>query len=268
MKTKIISLFAMLFAVLLLGGCAASRQVNYFQDIDFDNAYTPEKVADIHVRSGDKLSIIIKSKNADLSDLFNLSTGTHRVGYSQASSLNQSQYVSLYTVNSSGMIDFPVLGELSIAGKNREQIADIVKQKLIDSELVLDPVVTVEFANLFVTVLGEVNKPGRYDIDRDKITILDALGMAGDLTIYGNRNKVIVLRDKDDKQVPYRIDLTSLNELYASPAFYLRQNDIIYVEPNNTRARQSTVNGNTIRSSSFWISVGSLLTSLLILFVR
>lgn len=124
---------------------------------------------------------------------------------------------------------------------------------------------TVEFANLCISVLGEVNNPGRFSIDRDKLTVLDALSMAGDLTIYGNRSKVMVLRQEGDVQRVYGLNLTSGNHVYTSPAFYLQQNDVVYVEPNAVKARQSTVNGNNVRSTSFWISLASLLTSIGIL---
>ena len=122
----------------------------------------------------------------------------------------------------------------------REEIAECIKNELIKENLVKDPVVTVEFANLCISVLGEVNSPGRFSIDRDRLTILDALSMAGDLTIYGNRSKVMVLRQEGDVQR-------------------------VYVEPNEVKARQSTVNGNNVRSTSFWISLASLLTSVAIL---
>lgn len=136
---------------------------------------------------------------------------------------------------------------------------------MIKENLVKDPVVTVEFANLGISVLGEVNSPGRFSIDRDRITILDALSMAGDLTIYGNRSKVMVLRQEGDVQRVYGLNLTSGEHIYTSPAYYLQQNDVVYVEPNAVKARQSTVNGNNVRSTSFWISLASLLTSVAIL---
>ena len=147
----------------------------------------------------------------------------------------------------------------------REEIAECIKNVLIKENLVKDPVVTVEFANLCVSVLGEVNNPGRFSIDRDRLTVLDALSMAGDLTIYGNRNKVMVLRQEGEVHRVYGLDLTSGNHVYTSPAYYLQQNDVVYVEPNAVKARQSTVNGNNVRSTSFWISLASLLTSIGIL---
>lgn len=203
-----------------------------------------------------------------LADMFNLPIVAHRVGYSQESSLNQSQQVSCYTVDENGEIDFPVLGKIKVAGKNREEIAAYIKKELIDRKLINDPVVTVEFSNLYISVLGEVNNPGRYGIDRDKITLLDAIGMAGDLTIYGKRQNVVVMREEEGKQLFYRVDLTSVDDLYSSPVYYLQQKDVVYVEPNETRARQSTVNGNNVRSTSFWVSIASLLTSVAVLIFK
>ena len=160
------------------------------------------------------------------------------------------------------------MGKVHIAGMTREEIAAKIKNELISQNLVKDPVVTVEFMNLTVSVLGEVTKPGRYNIDKDRMTLLDAIGMAGDLTVYGERNRVMVQREVEGKQQVYFVDLTSAKSLYSSPVYYLKQNDLVYVEPNKVKARQSTVNGNTIRSSSFWVSIGSLLTSILVLIVK
>lgn len=143
------------------------------------------------------------------------------------------------------------MGKIEIAGKNREEIAAFIKGELLAKNLVKDPVVTVEYMNLCISVLGEVTQPGRYSIDRDKVTVLDAISMAGDLTIYGKREKVLVLREENGVQHVYGINLCSAEHLYTSPVYYLRQNDVVYVEPNNVRTRQATVNGNNVRSTSF-----------------
>jgi polysaccharide export outer membrane protein len=157
------------------------------------------------------------------------------------------------------------LGKIHVAGKSRSEIAAFIKDALITGNYVKDPVVTVEFMNLTISVLGEVNNPGRFNIDRDQMTLLDAISMAGDLTIYGKRDKVMVLREENGAQRVYGIDLCSASQMYASPAYNLQQNDVIYVEPNTVRARQSTVNGNNVRSTSFWISLASLLTTISVL---
>lgn len=263
-----IKILPLITAVLFFISCSAPRNINYFQDGESGRENEILKTLKITVKPEDKISIVVNSQTPMLADMFNLPIVAHRVGYSQESSLNQSQQVSCYTVDENGEIDFPVLGKIKVAGKNREEIAAYIKKELIDRKLINDPVVTVEFSNLYISVLGEVNKPGRYGIDRDKITLLDAIGMAGDLTIYGKRQNVVVMREEEGKQLFYRVDLTSVDDLYSSPVYYLQQKDVVYVEPNETRARQSTVNGNNVRSTSFWVSIASLLTSVAVLIFK
>jgi polysaccharide export outer membrane protein len=173
-----------------------------------------------------------------------------------------------YTVDSDGNIDFPVVGKLHIAGMNREQVAAYVKDQLVSKDYVKDAVVTVEYANLGYSVLGEVSKPGRFNIDKDRITILDAISAAGDLTIYGKRENILVQREENGERKFYRVNLNSGENLYSSPVYYLQQNDIIYVEPNTMRARQSNVNGNNVLSASFWVSLASLATTITALIIK
>lgn len=269
-KYKLLCLLVMVWAgVATLSSCGSSRQVVYFQDLKPGETEIklPEAKA-ITVRPEDKISIIVNSRDPQLTDLFNLPIMSRQLGQSMrngGSSTGNSQGVSVYTVDADGEIDFPVLGKIYVAGMKREEIAEYIKNELVKENLVKDPVVTVEFANLCVSVLGEVNSPGRFSIDRDRLTVLDALSMAGDLTIYGNRSKVMVLRQEGDVQRVYGLNLTSGEHVYTSPAYYLQQNDVVYVEPNKVKARQSTVNGNNVRSTSFWISLASLLTSIGIL---
>lgn len=257
----------LLVGVAALSSCGSSKQVVYFQDLKpGETEIKLPEVKAITIRPEDKISIIVNSRDPQLTDLFNLPYVTRQLGItSTVYTTRNSQGVSAYTVDVNGEIDFPVLGKIYVAGMKREEIAECIKNELIKENLVKDPVVTVEFANLCVSVLGEVNNPGRFSIDRDRLTVLDALSMAGDLTIYGNRNKVMVLRQEGEVQRVYGLDLTSGNHVYTSPAYYLQQNDVVYVEPNAVKARQSTVNGNNVRSTSFWISLASLLTSIGIL---
>ena len=266
MKTR--TIISLAFAGMMMCGCQTPMNINYFQDLQDGQSESIQYVREITVQPEDQLSIVVNSKDPLLADLFNLPIVTHRVGYTQQSSLNNSQYVSAYTVDHQGQIDFPVLGKINVGGKTREQIAGQIKNELIKRNLVNDPVVIVEYGNLFVSVLGEVAHPGRFPISRDKITVLDAISQAGDLTIYGNRENVCVLREEGGHQNVYRLNLTSGGELFSSPAYYLQQKDIVYVEPNDTRARQSTVNGNNVRSTSFWISLASLATSVAVLIVK
>lgn len=258
-----------LFAVWATFSCSAPSQVTYFQDLrPGESEQKVVAATEIKVRPGDKLSIIVNSRDPQLTQLFNLPYVGQQIGQGIVTVntvSNYSQGVSGYTVDEEGMIDFPVLGKIEIAGKNREEIAAFIKGELLAKNLVKDPVVTVEYMNLCISVLGEVTNPGRYSIDRDKVTILDAISMAGDLTIYGKREKVLVLREENGVQHVYGINLCSAEHLYTSPVYYLRQNDVVYVEPNNVRARQATVNGNNVRSTSFWISLASLLTTVAVL---
>lgn len=258
-----------LILVCFLSSCASTKRISYFQDLHpGESELKITAPVEIKIRPQDKISIVINSKDAQLADLFNLPIVSHHVGESQYSSMGQNQQVSGYTVDSRGDIDFPVIGKIHIAGMSREEIANYIKNELITQDLVKDPVVTVEFMNLTIAVMGEVNKPGRFNIDRDKITLLEALSMAGDLSIYGKREKVLVLREENGKQRVYGINLCSADHLYSSPVYYLQQNDVVYVEPNTTRARQSTVNGNNVISTSFWLSVASLLATITVLFVK
>lgn len=261
---KIGTILRVLAAAALLGSCATPK-VAYFQDVQ---PGTPEQVLnrlDIRVRPEDKISIIVNSKDPLLMELFNLPTVSRQIG--SGSSGSSSQGISGYTVDKSGNIDFPVLGAVHVAGMTREEIASYIKEELVEKNLVKDPIVTVEFQNLTVSVLGEVASPGRYNIDKDRLSLLDAISMAGDLTINGKRDNVLVQREENGKKVLYKVDLNSGLDLYASPVYYLQQNDIIYVEPNSMRARQATVNGNSIRTPSFWISLVSLATTVTVLIV-
>ena len=255
---KILSLTLMVLAAV---SCSTPKEISYFQDLQA--GVTELAITDpveIKVSPKDKLSILVNSQDQKLNELFNLqntsgNTSNNRIDLG-------------YTVDTQGFINFPVLGKVKVGGMTREQIAEYLTGQLKEKELIKDPVVTVEFINLGVSVLGEVNNPGRIKIDRDNMTILDAISEAGDLTIFGKREKVLVLRQENGKQRVYGINLCSADQLYTSPVYYLQQNDVVYVEPNNTKSRQSTVNGNTVRSTSFWISLASLITSIAVLIVK
>lgn len=262
---KIGKILRVLAAAALLGSCATPK-VAYFQDVQPGTAEEILNRLDIRVRPEDKISIIVNSKDPLLMELFNLPTVSRQIGSSSSGS--SSQGLSGYTVDKSGNIDFPVLGAVHVAGMTREEIASYIKEELMEKNLVKDPIVTVEFQNLTVSVLGEVSNPGRYNIDKDHLSLLDAISMAGDLTIYGKRDNVLVQREENGRKVLYKVDLNSGQDLYASPVYYLQQNDVIYVEPNSMKARQATVNGNNVRSATFWMSLTSLLVTITVLIVK
>ncbi len=259
-----------LIACLMLTGCKTPQNVAYFQDISEQVVPVGNETGRIRIKPLDKLSIVIKSKDPALAELFNLSVNSSRIGQTstiQGGNAEVRSYaggyegMSNYTVTPSGDIDFPVLGMLHVEGMTREELAAFLKGELMGKGLVKDPVVTVEFLNTGYSVMGEVNSPGRFDINKDKLSILEALSIAGDLTIQGQRDNVTVLREEKDGVHTYKLDLTNLQSLASSPAYYIQQNDVIYVEPNDIRKRQTTNNGNNILSTGFWISVASLLTS-------
>lgn len=260
-KTKI--LIATLGAVLMMASCSTPKNIPYFQDVVDGSSDSIAVSKTITIRPGDKISIIVNSKNTKIAAMFNLSYATRYMGAisDDVVSTAQNAGVQGYMVEDDGTIDFPVLGRIHVSGLTRDEISRLIKDKLISEGLVQDPVVTVEYLNLKVSVLGEVNKPGRVSIDRDAYTILDALSAAGDLTIYGMRESVRVIRSEEGLRKTYVVNLCSAQNLYSSPVFYLQQNDMIYVEPNDVRARQSTVNGNNVRSTSFWVSIASLLAT-------
>jgi len=254
------TVFGLALAVLLLGSCAAPN-VAYFYDFENGAVQPTGERLEIRLKPQDKISIVVNSRDPQLSTMFNLPIYSLRLG--GTSTASTSQYISSYTINSEGSIDFPVLGQIKIEGMCREDVAKTIKEMLLERSYLKDAVVTVEYANLGFNVLGEVNRPGRYTFDRDCLTLLDAISMAGDLGIQGKRADILVIRQQDDgSRITYRLDLQNGDELLKSPAFYIQQNDVIYVEPNAYRSRQTTVNGNNILSASFWISVTSLVASI------
>ena len=265
MKRNTLILLAV--AVTMLASCGTPKEIVYFQDIKGETTLKADKAEPIRLKPTDQISVIVNSRDPQVTAMFNLPYYTKRIGDTQALTtgsavLNNSQTgMSGYTVDSEGYIDFPVLGKIMVAGLTREEAEEAIKDELLDSRQIKDPVVIIEFMNLGFSILGEVAKPGRYKIDRDRFTILDAIGLAGDLTINGRRDNVMLVRHDGNKDHTYMLNLMDARKLYASPAFYIQQGDVIYVTPNDKRIRESTVNANNVRSTSFWISLTSLLTS-------
>lgn len=260
---KKILLMAML--ALALASCNTSKKIVYFQDIQVNRPEAITEARDITVQPKDQISILVSSKDPQLAALFNLPRVQYRVGGSDLQ--NNNGEVAGYTLDTEGYIDFPVLGRLYVVGMTKGEIASYIKKRLIDENLINDPVVTVEFMNLYYSILGEVNSPGKYMITKDQITLLEALSMAGDLTIYGKRDAVFVVREEDGQRVTHWVDLRT-QDLFHSPVYYLKQNDVIYVQPNKVRAGQSTINENSVKSVSLWISIASFLSSLGVLLFK
>lgn len=247
-----------------LTGCKTPQDVAYFQDVpQTDVIFQTVSQAPIKVEPHDDLSIIVSAKDPGLARLFNLNVTAKHNGVTA-----DREELSLYTVSSQGTIDFPLLGELKVAGMTREEVAGFIKGELVAKELIKDPVVTVELYSAAFTILGEVGHAGRFSITRDQLTLIEGLAMAGDISLQGKRDNIIVMRRNGNEVETHRVDITNAKELMNSPAYYLKQGDVIYVEPNDQRKRQTRTNANNLMSISFWISVSSLLTSVALLFVK
>ena len=253
--------FLILLGVALLTSCRTPRDITYLQDVNVNVPIQTRTDGSIRFQPGDKLSIYVHSREEKLMELFNLSRNLNSGGGNSIS-----QYA--YTVDDNGEINFPVLGHIRVQGLTRTEVSRYIENALISDNLCKDPVVIVQFYNMTFSVLGTVSGASTKEITKDRITLLDAIAMASDLQIDGKRRNVLVMRQEGDKQVPYRVDLTSAKSIYNSPVYYIRQNDVIYVEPNNKNKRNSTVMGNTAYQPAFWMSLISFLTSMSFIFIK
>lgn len=255
-----------LLSLLLLTSCGMPKNIVYFQDLETEKVLEIDHNNSIVAKPNDELSIIVTCQNPELAAIFNLPLVTTLAGRGTSQAYNQQ--VATYTVNPAGDINFPIIGSIHVEGMTRAEIAEKIKNELVQGKLLDDPVVSVGFVNVFYSVTGEVSKPGRFALDRDRMTVLDALANAGDLTIYGDRLGVKVLRRENGILKTYNIDLTDAEKVSKSPAYIIQQDDVIYVTPNPARGRMSTVNGNNLISTSFWISIASVLTSVAVLIFK
>ena len=219
---------ALLFLGLAVSSCKTSEKVVYLQDVKLDMPERLQESTGITIQPKDMLSIVISCKDPELAAMFNLPVISYQAG-SEVVAGAGSQRLMGYVVDEQGNIDFPILGKLQVAGLNRWELQEKIKKELADADLLKDFVVTVEFMNFKVSMY--------------------------------------VIREENGERTTYRLDLRSA-EIFNSPVYYLKQNDIIYVEPNSVRAGQSTINENSMKSVSLWISVGSFLSSLGVLIFK
>ena len=257
-------IFALVAVTLLLGSCATTKDIVYFQNRLVDSPEKVDKHAGIVIQPKDLISIVVSTRNPELAAMFNLPVLTYQAGSEAAIMNGYNQRLMGYVVDNEGFIDFPVLGKLQVSGYTRWELSDLLKNKLVNEGYLTDAVVTVDFLNFKVSVLGEVTNPGTFVIEGDKVTVLQAISLARDLTIFGRRDNVSVIREENGTRTIYELNLTDV-ELFKSPAYYLKQNDIVYVQPNDVKARQSTTDDKTLRISSIALSSGSLLVSLVTL---
>lgn len=256
--------YYVLLCIVLLTSCKTPTNIAYFQDVKENTPIQVSGDGYIRFQPGDKLSIFVHSRDEKLMELFNISgrNGTMNM------TMNNGQNYAPYTIDANGEIDFPVLGTVKVEGLTRDEVSKYIKEQLVNNNLCKDAVVTVSFFNMNFSVLGTVSKAGTLPINKDRITLLEAIAMANNLQIDGLRNNVLVMRLEGDKRVPYRVDLTSAESIYRSPTYYIQQNDLVYVEPNNKHKRNSTVMGSSAYQPTFWMSLASFLTTMALIFVK
>ncbi len=261
MKIQLRSIYSLLFFIpWFLVSCHTKEKLVYFQENEGDSAkvssknnYTPTLKID------DYLEIIITSDQVELSAPFN-KPPTGQIangGYIAGNPVN-----SGYLINEKGFVELPILGQIKVAGLSRIEAVNLIKEKLKD--YLTNPNVQIQIQNYKITVLGDVNSPGTYRIPNERITILEALGLAGDLKITGVRKNVLIIREVDNEKQEYRIDLTK-KDFLNSPVYYLQQNDVVYVEPNMTARSNSTMWRAT---GGIIISLTSLVISTIVLIAR
>ncbi|MAP80998.1 MAG: sugar transporter [Aequorivita sp.] len=258
---RIISNGLLLLLVVVLGASCVSRQkIVYFQDLEQQNALVDSIENSFKIQPNDLLNIVVSAYDLNAVRPFNLiSEARPSMGNSNFVSTNSQQLN--YLTAEDGTIDFPVLGRIKVAGLTRTELSEYLVERI--SEYVKDPIVTIRIVNFKVSVLGEVARPGTYNIEGERLTLPEAISLAGDMTLYGRRDNVLVIRDngnsKEYKYLDFR-DSSILNSEY----YYLQQNDVIYVEPNNAQIQSSSFN----RNASIYISVASLLLSTLVIIFR
>ena len=236
---KKINIILIVSTLLIFTGCTTQKKLAYFNTVTASsaesiNAQLKNERADARILTDDRLSITVSALDPNAVAIYNLpfvsfaSPGSDQI---YASPVLQS-----YLVNSQGNINFPVLGEIKLEGLTLTEAGNLIKNKL--AEHVADPIVNIQFVNFRITVLGEVLRPGQFPVTSERVTILDALGLAGDMTAYGRRDNVLLTRNNNGKLEFARINLNS-DEVFKSPYFYLQQNDVIYVEPNTVKSISS-----------------------------
>ena len=231
-----LALLVMTCSQLLLSSCASNKKTVYFsdqQDAILKSANLPAKNI---IQANDLLSISVTSLNPAATEIFNKPNNSY-VSSTGLGGINLSS--PGYLVNDEGMIQFPVLGDLKIAGMTTNELRLKITNELVGRKLLVDPIVIVRQLNFKVSVLGEVSRPTVVNVPSEKISLLEALGLAGDITIYGRKDNVMVIREEDGVKKIKRLNLNS-SEIFGSEYYYLKSNDIVYVETNKAKVAGST----------------------------
>lgn len=254
-----------LFTAMLLASCGSSKNVAYIQNSDYTDFSNSAVLYDARIMPKDILTITVNTVNPEASAPFNLVVSTELNTNNRAGSIGSQRALQTYLVDNNGCIEFPVVGTLEVGGLTKSACEKLIHDKIQRFMNVEEnPIVTVRMSNYKISVLGEVTRPGMFTVGNEKINIFEALAQAGDLTIYGVRDKVKLIReDRMGHKEVYTLNLNDA-DVINSPYYYLQQNDVIYVEPNKVKARNSSIG----QSTTIWISVTGALISLASLIVN
>ncbi|WP_217938270.1 polysaccharide biosynthesis/export family protein [Bacteroides acidifaciens] len=252
-----------LVAIFLFASCQSYKKVPYLQDVKVvEQTVQQGNLYDAKIMSKDLLTIVVSCTSPELAVPFNLTVASPASGAARNNQLTTQPVLQSYLVDNDGKINFPVLGELKVGGLTKKEAEQLIIEKL-KPYIKETPIVTVRMVNYKISVLGEVARPGTFTINNEKVNLLEALAMAGDMTVWGVRDNVKLIREgADGRQEIVTLDLNSA-ETILSPYYWLQQNDIVYVTPNKAKARNSDI-GN---STSLWFSATSILVSLASLLV-
>lgn len=246
----------MLIFLSFFSSCASRKDLVYFQP-DSTQLNTSFKLNAPKLQPGDILAISVTADDVRATIPFNQLSP-----YSSSGTLqNTNPFIPTYAIDGNGNIDFPKIGLVKIGGKTRTEAMEYLKSEI--GKFIVNPGLSMEVRNFKITVLGEVRNPGTFAINNDRITLLEALGLAGDLTINGVRNNILVIREQNGTKEEFRVDLTKRNSL-NSPVYYLSQNDVIYIEPNGAKVQSSKYTQNT----SVFVSIASLIITVIAVIIR
>jgi polysaccharide export outer membrane protein len=235
MLVKIKYFLLSIFLVGLFTSCANTKKVAYLVNIRDTAVETVMQDLEPVIQKNDILSILVTSVNQEVTQIFNIPNNNAISGANSGITNPGTMHQAVgYLVNQDGFIQFPLLGNVRAAGLTKKAFRENLTNSLISNKLLLDPVVSIRYLNYRITVLGEVGKPSVINVPNEKISLLEALGLAGDITIYGQKNNVLLVREVEGRKISRRIDLNS-PDLFNSPYYYLQSNDIIYVEPNKAK---------------------------------
>lgn len=262
-------LIQMLFAVtmaVMLSSCGSSRKrVVYIQGAEETGTFKNETAYALTIRPDDKLSIIVNCKEPDLAAPFNMQLTQRAFTHGTGSYLGtNSGSPQIFNVDHDGCIQYPTIGKLKVLGMTRSQLQDYLANYLVSNGYIQDPIVVVEFTSAKYSVLGEVTRPGQFTMSSDRVTVFDAIALAGDLTVFGERDKVRIIRENEGKQQVATLNLLD-PEIIKSPYYYLQQNDVLYVEPNKSKASNREVSSLYTFGISFvgiLVSVTNLIVTL------